>query len=142
MVNTLYFVHSVIAELARKHPLLCNTVLIVGRRCMNRQEAKHILVACRPNRPQRSEKRQLQRAIDTAIETMDSYDNLIKSISVDIRSKWRKDHDTLKCTNCGFGYFPTNYFFMNGNLIEAPDNTKICIFKYCPNCGEKMGYDR
>ncbi len=116
---------------------------------MNKRDAKRILAANRPNRPQKSEKRQLQQAIDVAIGTIDAYDNLLKAVSIDIRSKWRKsvgvdikgkwhkDFDTLKCTNCGFAYTPTSMFFMNDTAISHP-----YIFKHCPNCGEKMGYDK
>ena len=107
---------------------------------MNKQEAKRVLRLHRPNRPQKRDKRQLQQAIDTAIETIDAYESILSTVKVDIRSKWRKDYDTLKCTNCGFGYFPTDLFFMNSEVIKKEPPYKH-IFKYCPNCGEKMGYD-
>ena len=108
---------------------------------MNRKQAKQILYSYRPNRPQKSEKRQLQQAIDIAMGTIDAYDNLLKAVSVDIRSKWKPFKDTLQCTNCGFGYFPTNLFFMNGEPIDA-DVPHRFVFKHCPNCGEKMGNDK
>lgn len=114
---------------------------------MNKQDAKKVLYAYRPNRPQKSEKRQLQQAIDVAINTMDDYDSLVKAVNkscgIDVRSKWRKDKDTLKCTNCGFGYFPTDLFFMNSDpIITSTNGQHYVVFKYCPNCGEKMGYDK
>ena len=111
---------------------------------MNKQDAKKVLYSYRPNRPQKSEKRQLQQAIDIAINTMDDYDNLVaainKSVGIDVRSKWRKDYDTLKCTNCGFGYFPTDLFFMNSNVIKKESPYRY-IFNYCPNCGERMQFE-
>lgn len=109
---------------------------------MNKQEAKRVLRLHRPNRPQKRDKRQLQQAIDTAIETIDAYESILSTVKVDIRSKWRKDRDTLKCTNCGFGYFPTDFFFMNSvPIITSTNGQHYFVFKYCPNCGEKMGYD-
>lgn len=47
---------------------------------------------------------------------------------------WR--FDTLRCSNCGFGYFPTDYFFKYGKRISASMNR--FIFKYCPECGREM----
>lgn len=115
---------------------------------MNREDSKSILRSYRPNRPQKPDKRKLQQAIDTAIATMDAYDNILNVVSVDVRSKWcksvgtdirgdwHKDFDTLRCTNCGFAYMPASMFFKNGTTLPYP-----YIPKYCPDCGEKMGYD-
>ena len=102
---------------------------------MNNKEAKQVLYAYRPNRPQKPEKRRLQQAIDKAVSTMDAFDNIVTSTRIDIKSKWRKDKNTLRCTNCGFGYTPDEAFYMNGTILES----QRFVFKYCPNCGEKMG---
>ena len=107
---------------------------------MNNKEAREILYTYRPTRPQKLDKRRLQQAIDKALSTMDAFETIVTSAQIGIRSKWRKDHDTLKCTNCGFGYFPTDLFYMNGNVIKKDPPYKH-IFNYCPNCGEKMQFD-
>lgn len=59
-------------------------------------------------------------------------------ISCDAHGKgeWIQDSDTLRCSNCGFGYFPTDYFFKDGKCISA--STNRFIFKYCPECGREM----
>jgi len=38
------------------------------------EKAKEILIAHRPNRPQKTENRQLQKAIDVALELFDNYE--------------------------------------------------------------------
>ena len=107
---------------------------------MNNDEIKQILYSYRPNRPQKSEKRKLQQAIDSAIKAVDMLDQ-VTSIKLQMHSKWRKNKDTLKCTSCGFGYFPTDLFFMNGDpIITSPSGQHYFVFKYCPNCGKEMQY--
>ena len=51
---------------------------------MTNKEAREILLKNRPDKPQKTEKRQLQSAIDVAVETIDAYENLLKLISIDI----------------------------------------------------------
>ncbi|MBO4543987.1 MAG: hypothetical protein J5725_12505 [Bacteroidales bacterium] len=107
---------------------------------MNNDEVKQILYSNRPNRPQKPEKRRLQQAIDSAIQAVDMLDQ-VTSIKLQMHSKWRKDKDTLKCTGCGFGYFPTDLFFMNGDpIITSTSGKHYYMFKYCPNCGKEMQY--
>ena len=38
------------------------------------EKAKEVLIAHRPNRPQKTENRQLQKAIDIALELFDDYE--------------------------------------------------------------------
>ena len=52
---------------------------------MTNKEAREVLIAYRPNRPQKLSHKKLQQAIDVALETMDAYDNLLKAISVEVR---------------------------------------------------------
>ena len=56
------------------------------------------------------------------------------------RGKWIKENGTLKCSECGFGYFPRNYFFMDGVCISAINDEYI--FKSCPLCGADMRAER
>lgn len=51
---------------------------------MTNSEARDILLSIRPERPRRTEQRRLQQAIDVALTTMESYDNLIKLSHIDI----------------------------------------------------------
>lgn len=107
---------------------------------MNNDEIKQVLYSYRPNRPQKPEKRKLQQAIDSAIKAVDTLDQ-ITSIKLQMHSKWRYDKDTLKCTSCGFGYFPTDLFFMNGNpIFTTTSGQRYVVFRYCPNCGKEMQY--
>ncbi len=46
--------------------------------------------------------------------------------------KWEKYNDTLVCPNCGFGYFPTDTFFLNHEVIKGK-----YVATYCPMCGQK-----
>lgn len=53
-----------------------------------------------------------------------------------IHAQWEKDNDTIKCSNCGFGMFPTEYFFKNGVCFSAHDvNYRP---KACPDCAALM----
>ena len=45
---------------------------------MTSEEARWILKYNRPDRPRKTDKRQLQQAIDAAIATMEAYENLMK----------------------------------------------------------------
>lgn len=51
-------------------------------------------------------------------------------------ARWKKDRDTIMCSNCGFGMFRNGYFFMNGQCFSANDGKYTP--KYCPDCGAKM----
>lgn len=51
---------------------------------MTRKEARDVLEEMRPSRPTKTEGRKLQRAIDVAIATMDSYEDLIRAIAKEI----------------------------------------------------------
>lgn len=55
---------------------------------------------------------------------MDSQDN----------STWIVDNNTLRCPKCGFGYFPTDYFFKNGVCLHTKG---VFVFKYCPMCNSQ-----
>ena len=49
-----------------------------------------------------------------------------------VHGEWETDRDTIRCSVCGFGYFPNGYFFKDGQCIGD------LIFDRCPNCGAKM----
>jgi hypothetical protein len=49
-----------------------------------------------------------------------------------VHGEWETDRDTIRCSVCGFGYFPNGYFFKDGQCIGG------LIFDRCPNCGAKM----
>ena len=44
---------------------------------MTNKEAREVLLEARPDRPRKTSDRRLQQAIDVAVSTMDSYDNLL-----------------------------------------------------------------
>lgn len=49
---------------------------------------------------------------------------------------WYKDRDTIKCSECGFGLFPSGTYFQDGQCIS---NGNECFRpKYCSNCGKPM----
>ncbi len=50
--------------------------------------------------------------------------------------EWEEYNDTLKCSRCGFGYFPGAYYFRNNECISAGGDR--FYFKFCPDCGKKM----
>ena len=60
----------------------------------------------------------------------------IKALKENKSGEWIQDSDTLRCSNCGFGYFPTDYYFDKGQCISA--GTDRFIFKVCPICGTQM----
>ena len=60
----------------------------------------------------------------------------VSDIQIKQKATWLPASDTLRCSNCGFGYFPTDYFFKVGKCISASMNR--FIFKYCPECGREM----
>lgn len=49
-----------------------------------------------------------------------------------VHGEWETDRDTIRCSVCGFGYFPHGYFFKDGQCVGD------LIFDRCPNCGAKM----
>jgi hypothetical protein len=49
-----------------------------------------------------------------------------------VRGEWETDRDTIRCSVCGFGYFPHGYFFKDGQCVGD------LIFVRCPECGAKM----
>ena len=49
-----------------------------------------------------------------------------------VHGEWETDRDTIRCSVCGFGYFPNGYFFKDGQGIGD------LILDRCPNCGAKM----
>ena len=53
-------------------------------------------------------------------------------VSEVVHGEWETDRDTIRCSVCGFGYFPNGYFFKDGQCIGD------LIFDRCPNCGAKM----
>lgn len=52
---------------------------------MTLDEAKKILLARRPERPRRTEDRQLQCAIDTVLPVLDVYKKIIEEIKIEVR---------------------------------------------------------
>lgn len=53
-----------------------------------------------------------------------------------VHASWVKDRDTIKCTQCGLGIFPSQYIFQDGECTFA--NSISYRPKYCPGCGSKM----
>ena len=53
-------------------------------------------------------------------------------VSEVVHGEWETDRDTIRCSVCGFGYFPNGYFFKDGQCIGD------LIFDRCPQCGAKM----
>lgn len=51
-------------------------------------------------------------------------------------AQWVPDRDTIKCSKCGFGFFPSKPWFQDGVCVRMNDFD----FRpnYCPNCGKKM----
>ena len=49
---------------------------------------------------------------------------------------WEPFRDTIKCSKCGFGFFPNGVWFQDGQCIEHGNFD----FRpnYCPSCGAKM----
>jgi len=49
---------------------------------------------------------------------------------------WEKDRDTIKCSNCGFGFYPNQPWFQDGVCVCAndPHFRPDC----CPKCGKRM----
>ena len=49
---------------------------------------------------------------------------------------WEQFRDTIKCSKCGFGFFPNGAWFQNGECIENYNSD----FRpnYCPHCGKRM----
>lgn len=49
---------------------------------------------------------------------------------------WTLDRDTIKCSKCGFGFYPNQPWFQDGVCIRIND------FDFrpncCPMCGKKM----
>ena len=60
----------------------------------------------------------------------------VSDIQIKQKATWLPASDTLRCSNCGFGYFPTDYYFDKGRCISA--GTDRFIFKVCPICGTQM----
>lgn len=54
----------------------------------------------------------------------------------DCNTKWIKVNAIIQCDKCGFGMYPTGYFFEYDKCIRANDNTYRPNF--CPNCGRNM----
>ena len=57
----------------------------------------------------------------------------LPTVDTERHGEWENDRATIKCNNCGFGTFPTGWFFMNGECFST-------YFKpvFCPNCGCRM----
>ena len=88
---------------------------------MTREESKQILLLNRPNRPQKTEGRQLQQAIDVIVATLDEYSNLLNSMRVVYKQhgKWIVNpNGDFVCDNCS-------------RVLKVEEN-------FCPNCGAKM----
>ena len=58
----------------------------------------------------------------------------------DCNTKWIKVNAIIQCDKCGFGMYPTGYFFEYDKCIRANDNTYRPNF--CPNCGRNMKNER
>jgi len=48
------------------------------------EEAKQVLLDNRPSKPRKARDKQLQQAIDVAVSVMDTYNTLLKAVSVHI----------------------------------------------------------
>ena len=48
------------------------------------EEAKQVLLNSRPSKPRKAKDRQLQQAINVAVSVMDTYNTLLKAVSVHI----------------------------------------------------------
>ena len=51
---------------------------------MTAEEAKQILLENRPNRPRKTEQRKLQKAIDVAVDVINSYETVIELADIRI----------------------------------------------------------
>ena len=51
---------------------------------MTTEEAKQVLLDNRPSKPRKARDKQLQQAIDVAVSVMDTYNTLLKAVSVHI----------------------------------------------------------
>jgi hypothetical protein len=58
-------------------------------------------------------------------------------MNVNRHGKWIKDRDTLKCSECGFGYFPASCFFGDG-CCKHTEYKGDYKFNFCPDCGADM----
>jgi len=49
---------------------------------------------------------------------------------------WKTWNDTIYCSKCGFGFFPSSTWFQHQRCIRSADNT----FRpgFCMNCGSPM----
>ena len=49
---------------------------------------------------------------------------------------WELFRDTIKCSKCGFGFFPNGAWFQDGQCIEH--NNFDFRPNYYPNCGKRV----
>lgn len=68
----------------------------------------------------------------TSAQAIERIGKLVANIVPVGCGRWLKDRDTLKCSECGFGYFPSSVTFQDGQCVGGH------IYKHCPVCGVKM----
>lgn len=52
-----------------------------------------------------------------------------------VPGEWKKNRDSINCSNCGFGMFPLGFYYMNGKYQWLDD----CFLpNFCPYCGADM----
>ena len=50
--------------------------------------------------------------------------------------EWLWSGGIINCSGCGFGYFPSDYFFNGSECISS--STDDFFFDFCPKCGIPM----
>lgn len=75
------------------------------------------------------------------VSTIDTYIDCVQyATTADVapvaHAHWERDRDTIKCSNCGFGMFPTEFFFKDGVCVSARDANYRP--KSCPDCTALM----
>ena len=69
-------------------------------------------------------------------ENSDFYAKLKKLSERYEKARWVPFRDTIKCSKCGFGFFPNSAWFQDGQCVE--NHNFDFRPNYCPNCGVKM----
>lgn len=72
-------------------------------------------------------------------ENSEVHDQLQKISERLAGAHWELSRDTIKCSKCGFGFFPDGPWFQDSVCISH--NKTDFRPNYCPNCGARMKKD-